>query len=133
MNGRRGRGRQTGWLVVALVSALLAAGLTWAVSEQPREEFCEAWGIISGRQVISIDEISLLSGEPISAREPCMGDDLWHFAADDLKGVDGVLFDNCEISWVGGGRSTAAAEGIDCTPAPPVPVPSDDYPVSDPN
>lgn len=48
-------------------------------------------------------EVTLLVGEPIRNRVPCNGDDLAHYSAADLGGVDGVLFNTCEISWVGGG------------------------------
>jgi len=97
------------------VVIVLAFAVGWSWTSGPlTEEFCPTWGVLTDSPTVSYGEISLLVGEPISNREPCNGDDLWHYSSEDLVGVDGVLFENCEISWVGGGRSTAAAEGIDC-------------------
>ena len=97
------------------------AGLGWVTSRAaPRAYFCEAWGEVPSGQTVTNGEITLLGPDPVSHRDPCNGsDDLWHYFDGDLEDVDGVLFDNCEISWVGGGRSTAAAAGFECAPAPP--------------
>jgi len=95
----------------------VAVGAGWSLTlSHPSSEFCELWGVLTDNRPVSHGDVTLLVGEPIGRRVPCNGDDLWHYRAEDLAGVDGVLFDNCEISWVGGGRSTAAAEGIDCHP-----------------
>jgi len=47
-------------------------------------------------------------------RETCQGDDLCRYLPGEIPGIDGVIWTDGKISWVGGGRSTAAAEGIDC-------------------
>ena len=101
------------WILVPLMAVILGF-FAWSPNEPPQEEFCEAYGVLAGNDVVTVDDISLLIGEPIYRRDPCNGDDLWHYFDEDLVGIDGVMFDNCEISWVGGGRSAAAAEGIDC-------------------
>ncbi|MEM9655152.1 MAG: hypothetical protein AAGA65_23880 [Actinomycetota bacterium] len=47
-------------------------------------------------------------------RDPCNGEDLWHYDPRSLSGIDGVLFSDCEISWVSGGRSSADDIGLPC-------------------
>ncbi len=104
------------WVVAPIVIAG-AVGAGWSFSSNhPSSEFCELYGVLTDSPAVSYGDITLLVGEPIGRRDPCNGDDLSHYVAEDLVAVDGVLFDNCEISWAGGGRSTAAAEGIDCRP-----------------
>jgi drug/metabolite transporter (DMT)-like permease len=108
--------RVHGWIWIAAIAAIV--GVVWvAMPGQQSEEFCELWGALPSGQTETFGDLTLLVGEPIRNREPCNGDDLAHYSAADLAGVDGVLFDTCDISWVGGGRSSAAVEGFSCVPA----------------
>jgi hypothetical protein len=103
---------------VAAMGAAIPAVLFGASAAQPAETgstLCAAYAHIyppphefGSLTLIHID----------SERTGCGDDDLWHFG--NLgSDVDGVMWNTCDISWVGGGRSTAKKEGIDCTPSQP--------------
>jgi hypothetical protein len=103
--------------LVAVVVCVLAAGAVLALTgAEPSEEFCNASAVIVSSEPERLDEWTLYVDEPAERRDPCQGDDLWHYVDEDLAEVDGVLFDDCVVSWVDGGRTPAADAGIDCTP-----------------
>ncbi len=115
-----------GLVAIAVCAAVIASAVGLYRTANRETEFCAAYGNIVQGQVATFGEVTLLTGEPASHRDPCDGDDLWHYMTGDLDGVDGVLFDDCVISWVGGGRSTVAAESIPCEPEPIAPFDNTD-------
>lgn len=104
-------------VLLAGIIGVLAAGFLVALTRDGQtEEFCNASARIVTTDPMQVGEWTLYVDEPAGARDPCQGDDLWHYQDEDLAVVDGVLFDDCVLSWVDGGRTTAAEEGIKCTP-----------------
>ena len=71
--------------------------------------YCKAYANLWSRaDVVEVDGATVLVNQ--GRRDPCGDNDLAHYALDD--DIDGVLFDDCLISWVGGGRSPASIVGI---------------------
>lgn len=93
------------------VGAVVAGGLTYQLSE-PADVFCNAYGIGAGLEDRVRHGDLVIIDHSWRTRDPCGDDDLWHYG--ELPGVDGVLFDDCRISWVGGGRTDADDVGLPC-------------------
>ena len=85
---------------------------TFALSE-PADVFCNAYGIAASPAEWVRHDGLIIIDHSWRQRDPCGDDDLWHYG--DLGPVDGVLFDDCQVSWVGGGRSKAEDVGIACS------------------
>lgn len=103
-------------LVAAVVGVLGAGAVVALMGDEPSEEFCHASAVLVTSEPVQVGQWTLYVDEPAERRDPCQGDDLWHYLDEDLAAVDGVLFDDCVLSWVDGDRTSAANAGIDCTP-----------------
>jgi hypothetical protein len=103
--------------VLAAAVCVVAAGAVVVLArDEPGERFCNAAAALPRSEPKKVVEWTLYVGEPAELRRACAGDDLWHYLDSDLARVDGVLFDDCIVSWVDGGRASAGEAGIDCTP-----------------
>lgn len=102
-------------LGVGGLGLLLGVGTGLAMTWGPGEEFCEAYAVALplDERPVTFDELVILD-HSYRERDPCRGDDLWHYMDSHLDGVDGVLFDDCVISWVDGGRTSAEDAGFPC-------------------
>jgi len=103
--------RRGGWLVVAFLVATPFL-MSFAGLGNRDFEFCETWGALPGDDKIKRDGDWFLLGEPVGNRQPCDGDDLWHYRGF-IHGIDAVVWADCEVTWIDGRRSTAEAEGLD--------------------
>ncbi|MCP3991718.1 MAG: hypothetical protein GY724_21780 [Actinomycetia bacterium] len=101
--------------LIGAVGLLLGVAFGIAVTWGPSEEFCAAYAV-----ALPLDEHPVTYGELVildhsyRERDPCRGHDLWHYMDQHLDGVDGVLFEDCTISWVAGGRTSAEDAGVPC-------------------
>lgn len=98
-----------------IATAGLLAGFTFGLAalSADREVSCTAYGANQAieEQPSSYGDFVILDHSD-RERDPCRDDDLWHYG--DLNGIDGVLFGDCVISWVEGGRTPASEVGVPC-------------------
>lgn len=87
--------------------------------------FCKTYGNIIDSAPEQVGGYVLIVDQPASTRDPCRGYDLFHFT-DLPEAVDGIMFDDCIISWVAGGRAPAQDLGIDCVANPDANPPASD-------
>ncbi len=94
-----------------------------ALPSQQDAQFCTLSGYLGLTDMVEeYDDVILADRVPASIRESCRGYDLHHFSAGELAMVDGIMFDDCVISWTAGGRSKASDLGIPCDPDEVVPL-----------
>jgi hypothetical protein len=113
---------------LALVFAALIAGgvAVVGVANIPDDEpdrFCAYGGMILGPPM-EFGDLTLWTDIPVNRRRPAGCEDQWIrldrepdlflFTEEELSEVDGVMFQDCQISWVDGGRSHADDVGVPC-------------------
>jgi hypothetical protein len=106
-------------VTVAVAAATIAGSAVVGLSRrQHRVNFCATYGTILGTEPQLVGGHLLYVGVPATQRDPCHGDDLWHMRMDAsvFAQAEGVLFDDCVISWNRGGRTSAKKAGVPCTP-----------------
>lgn len=105
--------------LLGISAGVIVVGLTSLAVFGPvarHDEFCPAYAV----GVPLDDDERVRSGgfvirdHSYRDRDACGDDDLWHYPPHTLAGVDGVLFSDCTISWVGGGHSSADEIGLAC-------------------
>lgn len=108
-----------------VLSSLAASGVLWLAvgvvalrgswPNQGEPQFCHLGQYIGfSGDAIDYGEVTLVVDQPVTLRESCPGRDLQSFSKHELSSFDGVLFEDCVISWTNGGRSNARDEGIPC-------------------
>lgn len=101
-------------LPVALVLAIgLVTASTFVLAQEDKVVFCETYGVLVNFE--RVGELTMAVGAPASERGQCSSE-FGHLMVHGADGWAGVLWDDCIISWREGGRSTAAAEGLECDP-----------------
>jgi len=123
-HGRVGAVRRLALVVVALlVGAGAAVGLASIPDDEP-DRFCAYGEFLFGKSPQEFGDLTLWADVPVEFRRPAGCEELWVrldkepdlylFSESELSKVDGVMFEDCQISWVDGGRSRADDVGVPC-------------------
>lgn len=111
---------------VGVLAAAGTAGALWLTDRPtPIEEFCPAYGILTDREPTTIGSQRFATGLSSVHRETSCSQPFGHYmvtvAPDQLSmtieghEIDGIIWDDCVISWPDGSRTSSAETDIPCS------------------